>query len=323
MNKNSRFTRRTFMRGVLGGAAAAGLGAKLHAAEGIAELLKGPGGMPTRPLGKTGHTVCLLSLGGQATLEQEGKEESAVAIINRALDLGINYVDTAAAYGRGLSETSIGKVMKSRRKEVFLASKTHDRTYDGSMKLLEQSLKHLQTDHLDLWQLHNVRTDEDLEKIFGPDGAIKALEKARSEHMVRFLGITGHRDPFVLKKGIEQYDFDTILMALNAADKHQASFIDNLLPTAVAKSMGIIGMKVPARGKIFREGGISTMDQAMGYVLTLPVSTVIVGISTLEELEADVRIARDFKPFLPEQMAELEKLTASYYAEASWFKSQW
>ena len=323
MNNDSRVTRRTFVRGLLGGAAAAGIAVQLRASEAFAQLLKGSLRMPVRPLGQTGHDVCLFSLGGQATLEESGREEEALAIINRALDLGVNYVDTAAAYGRGLSETTIGKVMKSRRREVFLASKTHDRTYDGSMRLLEKSLKQLQTDHLDLWQLHNVRTREDLEAIFDAKGAIKAMEKARAEKMVRNLGITGHRDPLVLKEGIERFPFDTILMALNAADRHEASFIDKLLPTAVAKKMGIIGMKVPARGRIFREGGITAMKDAMGYVLTLPVSTVIVGIGTLEELEANVLIAKDFEPFSDETMAALEKLTEPYYADATWFKSEW
>ena len=319
--KKNKLTRRTFVRGVLGGAAATGISLKLHGADSLARFLEE--GMPRRRLGRTGHEVCLFSLGGQATLEEAGKEDAAVAIIERALDLGVNYVDTAAAYGRGLSETTIGKVMKSRRSEVFLASKTHDRTYDGSMKLLERSLQQLQTDHLDLWQLHNVRTGEDLEKIFAKDGAIKALEKAREEKVVRFLGITGHRDPLVLKVGIERYPFDTLLMALNAADRHEASFIEQLLPTAVEKNMGIIGMKVPARGRIFREGGISTMKEAMGYVLTLPVSTVIVGIGTLEELEENVRIAQEFQPFTQTEMARLEQLTAPYYADATWFKSSW
>ncbi|MCW5896063.1 MAG: aldo/keto reductase [Bacteroidetes bacterium] len=279
--------------------------------------------MPLRPLGKTGNQVRLFSLGGQATLETGGKEEESIAIINRALDLGVNYIDTAAAYGRGVSEKYIGSVMKERRKEVFLATKTHNRSYDGSMRLLEQSLTNLQTDHLDAWQLHNVRTQEDLDKIFAKDGAIKALDKARDEKIVRFLGITGHYDPFVLKKGIEQYSFDTILMALNAADKHNKSFIEHLLPTAVEKKMGVIGMKIPARGRIFREGGITKMEPAMRYVLTLPVSTVIVGIATLDELEENIRIARDFTPMSNGEMAKTEELTRPYFSDASWFKSSW
>jgi aryl-alcohol dehydrogenase-like predicted oxidoreductase len=280
-------------------------------------------GMPFRPLGSTGYRVRIFSLGGQATLEEGERDDDAAAIINRAIDLGVNYIDTSRVYGRGVSETYIGRVMKSRRKEVFLATKTRDRSYDGSMRSLEESLKALQTDTIDLWQLHNIRTDDDLDQIFAKDGAVKALERARDEKIVRFVGITGHRDPFVLRKAIERYPFDSILMALNAADRHKASFIENLLPVAVEKKMSIVGMKIPARGRIFREGGITTMKQAMSYVLSLPVSTIIIGISTLKDLEENVRIAEEFQPLKPEEMLALENLTKPYHQDAAFFKESW
>ena len=279
--------------------------------------------MPKRLLGKTGYNVGIFSLGGQATLEQAGTEKESIEIINRALDLGVNYIDTAAAYGRGLSEQYIGKVMRYRRKEVFLATKTHDRTYDGSMRLLEKSLNQLQTDRIDLWQLHNVRTEEDLRKIFANNGAIKALEEAKRNGVVRFLGITGHFDPFVLRKGIEEYDFDCVLVALNAADRHEKSFIDNFLPYALKKNLGIIGMKIPSRGRIFKNGGITSMKPALEYVLTLPVSTVIIGISNLRELEENVSIAKNFRPLSDAEMIEVENLTKSYYKDVNWFKDRW
>lgn len=279
-----------------------------------------PAGMPTRPLGRTGHAVRLFSLGGQATLEQPHTEQQSLAIIHRAIDLGVNYIDTAPSYGSSISETWIGKVMATRRREVFLASKTHDRTYDGAMRLLEQSLKRLQTDHLDLWQCHNVMTEDDLSAMFARDGVMKAMEKARDQKLVRFFGITGHHDPSVLRHGIERYPFDTLLVALNAADRHRASFIDQLLPTAVAKQMGIIGMKVPARGSIFRAGGITTMKDAMSYVLTQTVSTVIVGIGTLAELEENVAIATSFQPLAATDLRRLEELVAPYAEDAMTFK---
>ena len=322
MKDDDSLSRRNFVKTVIGGAALAGL-ANLDPLQALDAKPPGPAKMPTRPLGKTGHQVCLFSLGGQSTLETPERDDESLAIINRAIDLGVNYIDTAAAYGRGVSETYIGQVMKTRRKEVFLATKTNDRSYDGSMRLLERSLKQLQTDHLDLWQNHNVRTQNDLDRIFAKDGAIKAMEKARDEKIVRFLGLTGHRDPFILKKGIEQYPFDSILMALNAADKHNASFIDNLLPVAVERKMSIVGMKIPARGRIFREGGLSTMEQAMRYVLTLPVSTVIVGITAMAELEENVRIAQNFKPCTADDLKKMEELTKPYYSDASWFKESW
>ena len=153
--------------------------------------------MPTRSLGKTGYKVGVLSLGGQATLEIKGREEESEKIIHRAIDLGINYIDTAASYGQGVSQLNIGRVMKTRRKEVWLSTKTHDRTYDGSMRLLEESLKNLQTDHIDTWQLHNVQRQDQVDQIFAADGAIKAMEKAKAEGVVRYLGITGHFEPLV------------------------------------------------------------------------------------------------------------------------------
>ncbi len=323
MKKKTDLSRRKFVRTVVGGAAVAGIASALRPFETLIGAPNDTTGMATRPLGRTGHNVKLFSLGGQATLERSGTEEESVEIINRALDLGVNYIDTAASYGRGVSQKYIGQVMKARRKEVFLATKTHRRAYDDSMRLLDESLSSLQTDHLDLWQLHNVRTQDDLDNIFAKDGAIKALEKAKSEGIVRFIGITGHYDPFVLKKAIEDYPFDTILMALNAADRHNKSFIDHLLPTAVDKKLGIIGMKIPARGRIFREGGLTSMEPAMRYVLTLPVSTVIIGISTMKELEENARIAREFTPMTKQEMSKTEELTKEYYADASWFKSSW
>ncbi len=307
-------TRREFVKVGAAGAAAVALGGTLPLGAMPAA------GMPTRPFGRTGHNVKLFSLGGQATLEKEGTHDESIAIINRAIDLGVNYVDTAARYGRGISQTNIGEVMKTRRQEVFLASKTHDRTREGSLKLLDESLRLLQTDHLDLWQLHNVQTDAQLDTIFGKDGAIEAMQKARDQKMVRFLGITGHFDPDVLLRGIQRFEFDTILMALNPADTHHLAFTEKLLPAANEKKMGVIAMKIPARGRLFRADGVNTMKDAMSYVLTLPVSTVIVGCDDVQQLEQNVQIATNFTPLAATEMARLEKLTAGYVPEASWFK---
>jgi hypothetical protein len=315
-------TRREFVKlGIAGAAALAG-----------APGLGAAAPMPDRPLGRTGHTPRLFSLGGQASLEQPDKHDVSIAIINRAIDLGVNYIDTAAAYGRprdpakqrweldGISQTFVGEVMATRRKEVFLASKTDDRTRDGSLRLLDQSLKLLKTDHLDLWQLHNVMRDEQLEEIFGKDGAIEAMIKARDQKMVRFLGITGHFDPAVLARGLERFDFDTILMALNAADTHRLSFQQELLPLANKKKMGIIGMKIPARDRLFKPGAVTTMKDAMSYVLTLPVTTVIIGCKTVEQLEENIAIAKGFTPLPAAEMARIEGLAANNVADGTWFK---
>ena len=316
-------SRREFVRLGVTGAAALAVGPTLGAA-----ALP----MPERPLGRTGHMVRLFSLGGQASLEQPDKHDVSIAIINRAIDLGVNYLDTAAAYGRprtadtprwelnGISQTFLGEVIATRRKEVFLASKTDDRTRDGSLRLLEQSLRLLRTDHLDLWQLHNVMRDEQVEQIFGKDGAIEALLKARDQKMVRFLGITGHYDPDVLIKAISRFEFDTVLLALNAADRHRFPFQTELLPLATRKKMGVIGMKIPARDRLLRPDGVATMKDAMSYVLTLPVSTVIVGCKTVEQLEENIAIAKSFTPLPAAEMARLEGLAASYVADGAWFR---
>jgi aryl-alcohol dehydrogenase-like predicted oxidoreductase len=313
---DSRLSRRDFVRVGAGGAAAVFLSGKL---DGLGAAEARPQ-MAERPLGRTGHRPRLFSLGGQATIEKPGTHDESLAIINRAIDLGVNYIDTAAAYGRGISQTYIGEVMATRRNEVFLATKTHDRTRDGSLRLLDESLRLLQTDHVDLWQLHNVRTNEEVDRIFGANGALEAMQKARDEKMVRFLGITGHFDPAPLMRAINQFEFDTILMALNPADPHFLPFQQGLLPLANEKNMGVIAMKIPARGRIFREGGITSMKDAMEYVLTLPVSTLIVGCDTVAQLEENVAIAANFQPLSRAEMARIETLTAGYATEAAFFK---
>jgi len=319
----SRLSRRDFVKVGAAGAAGVALQGGGQAAAAASSGQAPP--MPERPLGRTGHNVRLFSLGGQATIEQPNREEDSMAIVNRAIDLGVNYVDTAAAYGRNpdgppYSQTYIGKVMKDRRNEVFLASKTHDRSRDGSLRLLEQSLELLNTDHLDLWQLHNISTTRQLDQIFADDGAIHAMVEAREQGMVRFLGITGHADPDVLLDGINRFDFDTILMALNPADPHYLPFMENLLPAANRKGMGVIAMKIPARGRIFREGGITGISQAMTWVLSQPVSTCIIGCDDVAQLEENVAVARDFKPLNSMEMRRIEGLVADYPQEASFFK---
>jgi hypothetical protein len=330
MTWHHEMTRAQFLKTMTACAAALSASAWLKPASAAAGPTSKLPLLPQRLFGKTGRTVGIFSLGAQATVEQASMHDQAIGIINRAIDLGINYIDTSAMYGRdgkngrapGTSERHVGEVMKSRRREVFLATKTHDRTYDGSMRLLEQSLKNLQTDHIDLWQIHNVKDPEreNIDRIFAPDGVLKALEKAREEKIVSFTGITGHAASAPLKALIERYPFDSILMALNAADKHHDSFIETLLPAAVERNMGVIGMKIPARDRIFSNGGIITMKEAMEYTLSLPVSTIIVGIDRIAELEENVRIAREFKPLSAEEMLAIEDKVKPYYKELMFFK---
>src|SRR5271167_43626 len=302
-----------------------------------------PNAMPTRNLGKTGYRVGIFSLGGQAALERADNEDVAVPIIEKALDLGVNYIDTSSIYGgpQRWSEQYIGKVMKHRRAEAFLASKTKERTKDDSLRMLEVSLKLLNTDHLDLWQLHDIGSDNEVQQIFTKGGAMEALLQAREQKMVRFLGITGHFRPEPLIDCIHRYPFDTILMAVNAADPHHFSFSEQLLPLAVEKQMGIIGMKIPARGRILSswtpppmeqqkhswEGmvlaptpGTLDMRQAMYYSLSLPVSTIIIGCDSVEQLSQNVQLAREFTPFSGKQMASLVEKAEPVSKQALFFR---
>jgi aryl-alcohol dehydrogenase-like predicted oxidoreductase len=299
--------------------------------------------MPTRNLGKIGYKVGIFSLGGQAALEKPHNQAVAVPIIERALDLGVNYIDTSSIYGGPdrWSEQYVGKVMQHRRNEAFLATKTKERTREGSMRMIEKSLQLLQTDHVDLWQLHDIGTMKDINAIFGNGGALEALLEMREQKVVRYLGITGHYRPDALIEAIHRHPFDTILMAVNAADPHHFSFSEQLLPLAVEKQMGIIGMKVPARGRILstwtpppieqqkhmwegmviaRTPGTLDMRQAMYYSLSLPVSTIIVGCDSIAQLEENVRLAREFTPLSQQQMIALTEKAGPVSKQALFFR---
>ncbi|HSO22799.1 MAG TPA: aldo/keto reductase [Chondromyces sp.] len=341
-SKRGTIERRDVLK--LGTAAAAGfvassvMGEARSSMPGLPHNPKTPEAMPTRNLGRTGFQVGIFSLGGQAAIEQPDNFEVAVPLIERALDLGVNYVDTSARYGgveERWSERYFGEALKGRRREVYLATKTHDRTRDGSMKLLERSLELLATDHIDLWQVHNLSRMEQVEEIFAPGGAVEALAAARDQGIVRHIGVSGHADPEVLLAAISRFDFDTVLMALNAADPHHLSFKEKLLPLAVEKEMGIIGMKIPARGLILSSWkapddpasryagtvpGTLGMREAMRYVLSLPVSTVIVGCDSIAQLEENVEIARSFTPMSDAQLAELERRAEPVHKQALFFR---
>jgi hypothetical protein len=334
MSREIRQDRRAFLKGTTAAAAAVMTGAAFPSVTGATTLPVLPNNprtqdaMPTRNLGKTGYKVGIFSLGGQAALEKANNADVAVPIINRALDLGVNYCDTSSIYGGPMrwSERYLGEVMKTRRNEAFLATKTKERTREGSMRMIDESLKLLQTDHVDLWQLHDIGTMKDINAIFAPGGAMEALVEMQQQKVVRFLGITGHFRPDALMEAMHRHDFDCILMAVNAADPHHYSFQEQLLPLAVEKQMGIIGMKVPGRGRILSswtpppleqqkhswEGmviatqpGTLTMKEAVYYVLSQPVSTIIIGCDSIPQLEENVALAKNFTPLNQQQQAEL------------------
>jgi uncharacterized protein len=312
-------TRRRFLKGTGAGVA---LGTALRA-----EARPAPGRLPTRVLGKTGVRVSILAMGGGSRFLMYKEEDKALEALNRAFDLGITYMDTAFGYGNGLSEERVGKVLKTlkhRRKGIFLATKINKRKGDEAMKILEGSLKRLQTDQIDLIHLHDLKGADDLAAAEAPDGVLAVLRKLRDQKVTRFIGVTSHTDPTVLKTALERHDFDCTQMALNAAlvgmkgspkgmipnPDMTSSFESVALPVARAKKLGIIAMKIFGQEALV---GAAPTEKLLYYSLSLPVTTAVVGTPKLEHLEEDVQLARAFKPLPRAQMRSLSKeLSAKY-----------
>ncbi|HEY9797437.1 MAG TPA: aldo/keto reductase [Leptolyngbyaceae cyanobacterium] len=318
-------TRRTFLTtsvaiagGIIGGAAL-----KQNLTSASLDQPPSTTAMPERELGNTGIRVPILGLGGagQTPLSWDNHERDAVALVQRALELGIRYFDTASSYGP--SEDYLGKVLPAHRDQVFLASKTAQRDRDGVWRELERSLKRLNTNYIDLWQLHHVSFKEELDKIFSKDGAIQALEQAKEQKLVRFGGITGHHEPDIIAEGLRRYPFDTTLIAINAADKHHPRpFIPTVLPVARQKGVGVIAMKVPAYGRLFKPGVLDGMHQAMGYTLSQPgVHCCVIAAETVAQLESNVEVARAFQPLNEASLAEIEQRTVASWQDNTFFRA--
>jgi len=270
-------------------------------------------GMPTRVLGRTGAHVSILAFGCGSRFLQYPNEEAAVAALNMALDRGITYVDTAYGYGDGLSEDRVGKVMKTRRKEVWLATKVLKRNGDEAMQIIEGSLKRLQTDHLDLIHIHSLTTAaDDLKHIEAPDG------------------VTSHTDPVVLKTALERHDFDCTQMALNAARAGmtrpdggfgmtllEQSFESTALPVAKRKNLGVIAMKIFAQGALSDK---TSAENLIRYALTLPVSAAVIGMPNLNFVEQNIAIAKNFQTLGNCEMRDLsDRLSSTHKARLDRF----
>ena len=301
-----RIGRRDLLKSVLATTAATGLGAFAGGQHWPANAAENTT-MPKRRLGKTGYEVSIFSLGGQSTLEQDGTRDASLEIINHALDLGVNYIDTAVRYGGGISETYIGEVMADRRDEVFLATKSHDYSYDGTLRLCEQSLERLQTDHIDLYQHHAVDGFDELDQIGGDDGALRAFNRLQDEGVITFKGITGHT-PALMTEAIERHDYDCVLISLNAADMNLngPEDMDEFLEKAAEKDVGVIAMKVVSRGSVLDRG--VNMQQALSYTLSQPVATAIVGITEVGQVDEDVEIARNFDVLSGEELDAIREI---------------
>jgi len=268
-------------------------------------------GLPTRILGRTGQRVSILCLGGWH-IGAVKEDAEAIRIMHAAIDEGLFFFDNAWDYHDGHAEEVMGKALKqdNKRKQVFLMTKNCERDYAGSMKDLEDSLRRLQTDHLDLWQFHEMVYDNDPDWIF-EKGAVKAALEARKQGKVRFIGFTGHKDPQIhLKALAKPFDWDSAQMPINVLDASYRSFQKEVVPVCLKKNVGVIGMKGLAGGypqaTLLAEGGL-TAEECYRYCLSLPVTTQVVGVTTMEQLKADIALARNFKPM---SKAEMDALRA-------------
>lgn len=255
--------------------------------------------MEKRKFGRTGQEFPILSFGAQRIVDEHNcTEDEAIQIVNRAIDEGITYFDTAPIYSKGQSEERLGKAFGSRRSKVWLVTKTIDRTRDGSWRSLEASLKRLQTDHVEEWRLHDVRTMEQLEACFAKDGALQALIEAKEQGIIKHISLSGHTNPHVQLEAIDRFPFDTCLVALSAADHFIYSFADEFLPKANEKEVAVVGMKVIGLGRLAQ-----WYEKALRYTWSLPISTAIIGMESMEQLENNLRVAKNFTP-----MTDIEKL---------------
>ncbi|MEW5849319.1 MAG: aldo/keto reductase [Myxococcota bacterium] len=299
-----RTTRRTFIKIA---AATAALGSTRLSA---APLVNGE--VPRRPLGRTGVEVSILALGG-AHLGVVQDEGDAIRIVQEAVDGGITFMDNAWEYANGRAEEIMGRGLKGRREKVFLMTKvcTHGRNADVAMQQLEDSLRRLGTDHLDLWQVHEVIRHDDPDLHYAEGGVLEALDRARQQGKVRFVGFTGHKHPDIHREMLRRgYAFDTVQMPLNVFDGTFRSFEKHVLPEVNRRGMGAIGMKsLGGAGDPVRRG-LVTPQEAIRYVLSLPIAALVSGIDSLQVLRQNLEIARTFRPMSPQEMQALRDRVA-------------
>lgn len=267
------------------------------------------GSVPKKTLGRTGIQISALGLGGYH-LGSAKTDQIANEIVAKALDHGIDFFDNAWEYHDGFSEERLGKALKGKRQRAFLMTKvcSHGRDKKVAMQMLEESLRRLQTDHLDLWQIHEVIYENDPDLIFAPGGAAEALLEAKKQGKVRFVGFTGHKDPEIhLKMLSHDFPFDTVQMPLNCFDATFRSFETQVLPEAARRGIAVLGMKsLGGSGEMVRHGGI-TAEQGLRYAMSLPVATTISGIDSVEVLEQNLAIATNFHPFTAAEMNDLRE----------------
>jgi predicted aldo/keto reductase-like oxidoreductase len=306
MPPNDPLPRRDFVR------SAAGL---VLGSDAAAE--SGGDGIPMRPFGKTGVKVSALGIGGHH-LGDAPNVEAAIAIVGAAIDAGVTFFDNCWEYWNGRAEDWLGRGLKGRRDKIFLMTKvcTHGRSADLAVKMLDQSLRRLLTDHLDLWQIHGVCFDNDPELAYAKGGVIEALEKAKKAGKVRFVGFTGHKDPAIHLKMLSMgYPFDSVQMPLNVFDASYHSFERAVLPELNGRGIAALGMKPMGGTADGIKRGIVTAEEMLRYAMSLPVATTISGNDSLDVLQKNLKVARGFKPLSNEQMQALRQKCAPAAAD--------
>lgn len=281
-------------------------------------------GVPYRRLGKTGMDVSLIGVGGAHIGNRDITDETSVKLIREALDSGVNFLDNAWHYNNGRSEELMGKALQDGyRGKAILMTKHHGRDPETAQEHLETSLRRLQTDYLDLWQFHEIESLDAVEKIYS-SGVLDYVQKKKEEGVILHIGFTGHTRPEIHKAMLDKgFDWETVQMPINVLDHHYLSFSQQIIPILQEKNIGIIGMKSVASGAIVREG-IATIEECLRFAMTLPVSSLISGMSTLEHFRHNLEITRNFKPMTEDEMASVLNKTYEYAqgGKHEWYKDK-
>ena len=303
-DEHHNYSRRDFVKTALGGMAAGALFMSAYQDFGIYEV-------PTRVFKKTGERIPILGLGGHTIGKRSVDEKDGIAIMHEAIDRGMSYFDNCWDYNNGVSEERMGKAIKEswRRDKVFLMTKTCGRLEKDATVQLEESMKRLNTDIIDLWMFHGIRRPEDRDLIFSKNGAIHAAIKAKQEGKVRYIGFSGHQHPDLMLGMLEEdFDWDFVLMPINVFDYHYRSFYHKVLPVLNERGVGVLGMKSLLAGNLPRMTDLD-VDLCRRFSLSMPITSLTVGIETKQELDQVIKMAANFKPLTEDDMAALLALT--------------
>ena len=263
--------------------------------------------LPTRPLGATGEDVSILGMGGGHVAGANSDDREVVRVIQHAIEQGVTFMDNAWEYSDGRSERLMGEAIQGRRDELFVMTKVCARDRAGALSNLEDSLRRLCTDVIDLWQFHEINYATDPELVFAADGAAEAAHRALADGKVRFVGTTGHKEPGYLMAMLEhEFPWSTVQMPVTVLDPHYKSFIATVLPEAQRRSIGVIGMKALGGNAGFLTGAGLTLAECLGFALSQPISVLVSGMTTVDEVDQNTAVARDFAPMSPEEQAALQ-----------------